>query len=128
VNKSAVLDSSALLAFINQEPGFEKVEEYLANAIISSVNIAEVVTVLSSIDMQEDVIICIIKDLDLEVSNFDQAQAIQTGLLRNKTKHAGLSLGDRACINLGASKNIPVVTSDKIWASLGLSNNIVLIR
>jgi ribonuclease VapC len=126
--KLAVLDSSALLAFINQEVGFEKVEEYLPHAIVSSVNLAEVVTVLSSIDMQEDVILGIIRDLDLEISNFDQAQAIQTGLLRHKTKHAGLSLGDRACLNLGASKNIPVVTSDKIWVTLGLSNELVLIR
>ncbi len=128
MRNSVVLDASALLAFINQEPGFEKVEQYLANAIISSVNVAEVVTVLSSINMQEDVIIGIINDLDLEISNFDQDQAIQTGFLRNKTKHAGLSLGDRACINLGISKNIPVVSADKIWASLDLSSKILLIR
>jgi PIN domain nuclease of toxin-antitoxin system len=44
-----------------------------------------------AIDMQEDVIIGIINDLDLEIGNFDQDQAIQTSFLRNKTKHAGLS-------------------------------------
>ena len=123
-----VLDSSALLAFINQENGSELVEGYLPNAVMSSINISEVVAVLSQIDMPEDVIINIINDLGIEVINFDQEQAIQTGFLRKRTKAAGLSLGDRACINLASIKNLTVVTADKIWDTLDLTNNIVLIR
>ena len=124
----AVLDSSALLAFINQENGSELVEKYLPNAIMSSVNIAEVAAVLSQIDMPEDIIINIINDLSIEIISFDQEQALLTGFLRNKTKAAGLSLGDRACINLSSTKNLIVVTADKIWNTLDLTNNIVLIR
>lgn len=128
MNNKAVLDSSALLAFINQENGSEIVEGYLPNAVMSSVNISEVVAVLSQIDMPKDVIINIINELGIEVINFDQEQAIQTGFLRNKTKAAGLSLGDRACINLASIKNLNVVTADKIWITLELENNIILIR
>lgn len=128
MNNKAVLDSSALLAFINQENGSEIVEGYLPNAVMSSVNISEVVAVLSQIDMPKDVIINIINELGIEVINFDQEQAIQTGFLRNKTKAAGLSLGDRACINLASTKNLNVVTADKIWITLELENNIILIR
>lgn len=124
----AVLDASALLAFINQETGSEIIEEYLPDAIMSSVNIAEVVAVLSSVNMPEDVVIRIINDLSIEIINFDQEQALQTGFLRKKTKAAGLSLGDRACINLASAKNFTVVTADKIWNTLDLDNNIVLIR
>jgi ribonuclease VapC len=124
----AVLDASALLAFINQENGYEIAEGYLPDAIMSSVNIAEVVAVLSLVDMPEDIIIGIIHDLSIEIIDFDQEQAIQTGFLRKKTKAAGLSLGDRASINLASIKNLTVVTADKIWDTLGLVNNIALIR
>lgn len=123
-----ILDSSALLAFINQEQGAEIVEQYLPNAIMSSVNIAEVVAVLSSIDMPEDVINNIIQDLDIEVINFDLEQAMSTGFLRKTTKSAGLSFGDRACINLASVKNLPAVTADKAWKFLDLMASIILIR
>ena len=104
MNKT-VLDSSALLAFINQEKGFEIVEKHLPNALMSSVNIAEVISVLSIIDIPEDVITSIIDDLNIEVVNFDQEQALQTGFLRKTTKNAGLSLGDRACISVLSNAN-----------------------
>lgn len=124
----AVLDSSALLAFINQENGSEEVEKYLPNAIMSSVNIAEVAAILSLIDIPEDIIIGIINDLNIEIINFDENQALQSGFLRKQTKSAGLSLGDRACIGLSTIKKLTVVTADKVWAELGLPNDIVLIR
>ena len=124
----AVLDSSALLAFINQEKGYEIVEKYLPNAIMSSVNISEVVAVLSLIDIPQNIIIDIINDLNIEIINFDQEQAIQTGFLRQTTKTLGLSLGDRACINLASNQNLTIVTADKIWKTLDLASDLVLIR
>ena len=39
---SYVVDASAMLAFVNNEPGSEAVESVLDNAIISTVNLAEV--------------------------------------------------------------------------------------
>ena len=39
---SYVVDASAVLAFVNNEPGSEAVESVLDNAIISTVNLAEV--------------------------------------------------------------------------------------
>lgn len=127
MNKT-VLDSSALLAFINQEKGCEIVEEYLANSIMSSVNVSEVAAVLSLVDIPEEIIIGIINDLNIEIINFDLEQSLQTGFLRKKTKTAGLSLGDRACINLASSKNLTVVTADKVWNKIGLVIEVVLIR
>lgn len=124
----AILDSSAILAFINQEKGSEIVEKYLPNALMSSVNIAEVIAVLYLIDIPENIITKIIDDLNIEVINFDQQQALQTGFLRKTTKNVGLSLGDRACISVATIKKLTIVTADKVWTELGLINNIVLIR
>ena len=123
-----VLDSSALLAFINQEEGCLMVEEYLAHSIMSSINISEVEADLSLIEMPEDTIKNIIDELNIEIIDFDQDQAIDTGFFRKKSKHAGLSLGDRACINLGTIKNLLVVTADKAWKKLKLNEKIVFIR
>ncbi|MGB6548793.1 MAG: PIN domain-containing protein, partial [Xanthobacteraceae bacterium] len=43
---SAVLDSSAILAILNNEPGADAVEEMLDDALVSTVNYAEVVAKL----------------------------------------------------------------------------------
>lgn len=123
-----VLDSSALLALINQETGAELVAEHLPNAIMSSINVSEVAAILSLVDIPEDTVITIMNDLGLEIIDFDKTQALQTGFLRNKTKAAGLSLGDRACINLAIINNLKVITADKIWSTLDLKCDVVLIR
>ena len=44
-----ILDASALLALINQEPGADTVNSVLPNAIMSSVNISEVAATLSQL-------------------------------------------------------------------------------
>jgi PIN domain nuclease of toxin-antitoxin system len=41
---SVVLDASALSAFPRQEPGWERVESILDRSVISSVSLAEVLT------------------------------------------------------------------------------------
>ncbi|HYQ92963.1 MAG TPA: PIN domain-containing protein, partial [Candidatus Competibacteraceae bacterium] len=40
---SVVLDASALLAYLHDEPGSEAVEKVLSEAMISTVNLAEVI-------------------------------------------------------------------------------------
>ena len=44
---SAVLDSSAVLAFLHREPGWERAKESLPDGIVSSLILAEVVTRLT---------------------------------------------------------------------------------
>ena len=43
----AVLDSSAVLALLNGEPGGEAVREILPTAVVSAVNLAEILTKLT---------------------------------------------------------------------------------
>jgi PIN domain nuclease of toxin-antitoxin system len=124
----AVLDSSALLSFINHEHGAEIVAEYIDGAVMSSINLAEVIAVLSLVDIPEETIANIVNDLNIEIIGFDQEQALQTGFLRKNTKIPGISLGDCACINLANIKNLPIITADKIWSKLDLTINVILIR
>jgi ribonuclease VapC len=123
-----VLDASAVLALINEEPGGETVEALLDDAIISAVNWSEVIAVLTDAGFAIERAGARIAALDLEVVAFDQAQALAAGALRSATRSAGLSFGDRACLGLAGTRAAPVITADPRWASLPLDAEVRLIR
>jgi len=124
-----ILDASALLALLNGEKGGEQVEEAIAlGAAISTVNVAEVVSKLSDDGMPEIAIAQTLGLLGLEVVDFNRFLAYQTGMLRPLTKHRGLSLGDRACLALARVRNLPVLTTDRVWKDLSLDIIVRLIR
>ena len=123
-----ILDASAILTLLNQEPGADIVQQALPDAKVSSVNLAEVVTRLNLIGMQTEVIQETLSLLSLDVIPFDEEQALQTGILASQTKSSGLSLGDRACIALGIITNNPVLTADQAWQHLTLPVTIKLLR
>ena len=110
-----ILDASALLALINNEKGAKKVEQLMGSVVMSSINVAEVATRLSAMLSQEECKLAIEPFLQ-SIINFDANQAYISAY--QSTKHKGLSLGDRACIALGVSLNLPVYTCDKVWAEL----------
>lgn len=123
-----VLDASAFLALINNEEGASKVEKVLPHSIMSSVNVSECVAVLGSIGMLDQEIETVLKELISEIIPFDMNQAFTAGFLRKETKIKGLSFGDRACIALGKTMNLPVMSADKVWAEIECGVHIELIR
>ena len=127
--QSCVLDASALLALLNQEPGSEYVAAGIANgAAMSTVNLSEVVAKLSDIGIPEEVIREAISVLGIAIVDFDTALAYDVGLLRPLTRQAGLSLGDRACLALARRLDLPAVTTDRVWENLSLGVVMKLIR
>ncbi|MBN9342750.1 MAG: type II toxin-antitoxin system VapC family toxin [Candidatus Paracaedimonas acanthamoebae] len=129
MNNNVILDSSALLALLKNEPGSDIVESLLGNIIMSSINVTEVATVLldSEMTLQEcqDTVLPFISN----IKPYDEVLAFLTADLRKQTKAYGLSLGDRACIALGQKMQLPIYTADKIWGELQLENvKIKLIR
>lgn len=113
-----VWDSSALLAVLNREPGWENLAENLSEGAISAVNLAEVVGKLAERGMPREEILEVLAALLLEVHSFDADDAVLTGLLRPGTRDLGLSLGDRSCLALGSRLGRPVVTTDRAWAEV----------
>jgi ribonuclease VapC len=127
--KRGVLDASALLALLNGEPGSEQVTSVIADgAAISAINLAEVVTKLSEIGIPEALIHDALDLLGLEIVDFDVEQAYQVGLLRPLTRHAGLSLGDRACLALAKQLGLPALTTDRVWEGLDIGVAVQMIR
>jgi ribonuclease VapC len=123
-----VLDASALLALLNAEKGAEVVQELLPEAIISTVNLAEVVTRLSAVGMPDNEIRGTLSLLGLEMMVFDEEQAFLAGLLVSNTHSFGLSLGDRACLALAEVAHATAVTADQAWEGLDIGVEIRLIR
>ena len=124
----AVLDSSALLAYFLAEPGAKAVKEYIGGGVLSAVNLSEVVARLANTGAAEEFIRRQVKKLSLSISEFDEEAAYTAGMLRERTKEYGLSLGDRACIATAAQLKLPAVTADRQWAELDVGVEIVLIR
>lgn len=123
-----VLDASALLALLNDETGADLVGELLPQALVSSVNLAEVVTRLSLTGMPEDQIRDVVALLGLEVVPLDEEQAFQAGFLAAQTHSLGLSLGDRACLALASTVGTAAVTADRTWKDLDVGVRIQLVR
>jgi len=112
-----VLDSSAILALLNDEPGASKVEAVLDRAIVGAANLAEVAAklgekVLGKEEVEE--VLAVIHD----VRPMTKEQALTAGALRMPTRSMGLSLGDRACIALAMELGATAMTCDRAWTSL----------
>ncbi len=96
--------------------------------MVSAVNVAEVATRLSDVGMPDEEVRAIVRDLNMEIMNFDGASAFGTAALRAATRSKGLSLGDRACLALAAANNVPAMTADRNWRSLDVGIEVLMIR
>jgi PIN domain nuclease of toxin-antitoxin system len=123
----SVFDSSAILAVVNREPGADLVRRLIPDGLMSAVNAAEVYTKLSEYGPEAIAVALELLDI-VEIVPFNADQARRTGDLRASTREAGLSLGDRACLALGMELDAEVLTTETVWAKLGLPCSIRSIR
>jgi len=121
------LDCSAVLALLRNEPGADVVQALLPDAIISSVNFAEVVTKLIDRGATEEAVDGALWSLNLTVIEFERDTARHAGLLRRETRPRGLSLGDRACLALAQERGLTAVNADAAWVG-ATSIPVLLIR
>jgi len=127
---TTILDASAILAALYEEPGVTRVHEALiAGAAMSTVNVAEVSAHLRAHDWTSGQVTDVFDDLSIEVLPFDRATALLSGAYRPRTDHLGLGLGDRACLATARRARLPVLTADRAWGRLKIRGvRIVLIR
>jgi PIN domain nuclease of toxin-antitoxin system len=122
-----VLDSSALLAVLQHEPGGERVLAQLEDCIISSVNAAEVLRVsmrngVKPADARRSFL-----RFQLPVLPFGYDDASVVAEIALVTPH--LSFGDCACIALARRESASeVLTADRAWAGSKFGVKIILIR
>jgi ribonuclease VapC len=123
-----VLDASALMAVLREEPGAAAVEAVLDQAAVSAVNLSEVQAKLVERGTPDEIAWSWLVDLDLNVIDFHASQARVAGNLRSLTRPHGLSLADRACLALALVLGLPAMTADRVWAALEVGIEIQTIR
>jgi ribonuclease VapC len=124
----SVLDSSAVLALLNDEPGADAVAGVLTEAIISTVNVAEVISKLvergSSLEQAKRAL----QTIGIQAVDFTVSLAERTGAMRLASRKRGLSLGDRACLALAQQEGIVALTCDRNWLEAIAGVDVRLIR
>ena len=127
---SVVLDASALIALLKEEPGADKVAEVVRSALLGAVNLAEVVSHFIHAGMPASGVDAMLRPLPIEVVPVDADLAREAGYLRTATAKAGLSLGDRFCLALAKRENLAAWTTDRQWREIAGASGveIVIIR
>jgi ribonuclease VapC len=120
-----VLDASALLAYLGDETGAERVATVIAGGetVISTVNLAEVLSRAASDDVDparltDELTARGLLDGAIRIEPFTTVDAIEAARLRPLTRAAGLSLADRACLALSRRLDAVALTADIAWSTI----------
>ena len=125
---SAVVDSSAVLALLQNEAGSATVSQLIDGALLSTVNLTEVHSKLIQKGFPASLSWKRIVSLQCDVCFFTDEQARIAAELIQATKPLGLSLGDRACLALAIERKATVYTTDSAWKKLNLGVEVEVIR
>jgi ribonuclease VapC len=112
---SVVMDASAVLALVRDEPGADKVGLHVGRAAISAVNLQEVIKELLVSGLDAATIRELLDELRLDVRAHDEEAAFTAARLHVQTKEFGRGLGDRSCLALAMQLGIPALTADREW-------------
>ena len=115
-----VLDASAILCLLFEEPGMEKVLARGQGAFVSAVNLSEALSKAMDNGVPAEIRAIAIEALALNIVAFDADAAHAAAELRTTTKAFGLSLGDRACLALTGRLRATALTTDRIWSRLDI--------
>ena len=123
-----VLDASALLAWLFDEPGTEAVDPLLPAATLSTVNLAEVWQKLDQHGVDAERALRRVRLLGVRIEPFSDEDAALAARLWRGGRRVGLSLGDRCCLALAGRLGTTALTADRSWADLGLPVDVRIIR
>ena len=125
----AVLDASAVIALLRDEPGADIVAGYAGEALISTVNLQEAIKVLVADGVAEKVAREMLDPLGLEYRSHGAEDAWAAAVLYPMTKSRGSGLGDRTCMALAIAEALPAITTDRAWSTLGIPGlSVILAR
>lgn len=116
-----LLDASAILACLHDEPGAADVDAALesrADCLMSAANHAEVVAKCLDRGVADDVVGPMLAQLNYQVIPVAAEDGLAAGRLRALTRRQGLSLGERLCLAAACRLGCAVLTADRAWLEL----------
>ncbi|HYN32747.1 MAG TPA: PIN domain-containing protein [Ilumatobacteraceae bacterium] len=115
---SVVLDASAILAFLQEEPGSEVVETSMANgSMCGAANWSEVAQKVRAAGRDWDLVRALLVSYEVRVEPVGADDAEWAA--RRWQAGEGLSLADRLCLALAERVDVDVLTADATWGSDG---------
>jgi len=113
-----VLDSSAVLAVLFEEPGADVVRQHVSGASLGVANLAEVLAKLGDRGVSADHGVAAVDMLGMDIRPMTKSQAILSAGMRGATRNSGLSLADRACLALAKELGTSGLTADRQCAAV----------
>jgi ribonuclease VapC len=125
---TVILDASAMLALLQNEPGADTVLQLAKGSRLLSVNFCEVMQRIQAKGGIATLAEQAIDRLEIAVVPFDRPLARTAADLRERTKFMGASLADRGCLAFGLATGMPILSADQAWLKLDLGIDIRMIR
>ena len=121
-----MVDASAVLAWLQDEPGSEAAEPYLMDGIIGAANWSEVLQKARQHGAPIGLVASLLSSFGLAVADVTAEDADRAADLWERS--SVLSFADRLCLALGQRLALPVVTADAGWGSVDGVPHIIVIR
>jgi ribonuclease VapC len=125
-----ILDASALLTTLLEEPSGDQVEAVLVDPnktkLMSSLNWSETFDRLLRDGYSESEVDLLLAPLSVQIVDFTKDQARIAASYRLKAP--SLSLGDRACLAVAATEDAIAWTADRQWSRAKLPVRVHVIR
>ena len=116
-----VLDASAVMAWLQEEPGAEIVDGYLSASYVSTVNLSEVLqkSAVEGVGVSETSLTGDLASLGVTFVDFGSDDAHVAARMWPVAAPLGLGIADRACLATAVVLGVPALTADRKWKSVG---------
>ncbi|MCA1672044.1 MAG: type II toxin-antitoxin system VapC family toxin [Actinobacteria bacterium] len=113
-----VLDSSVVLAWLQQESGSAGVHDALTDGFVTAANWAEILQKARQHGGDPQEVGLLLRSLGLEVVDVTREDGEMAASIW--TKDLPLSLGDRLCLAVAARLGLPAMTADTEWQGIAI--------